>query len=239
MASELKLCPFCSSTNVDLANTWTPSFWVECNECGAQVHGDSFEGPDRKDRFSYSKEPTSTFEATLDQLYPEYQAAAQSAIDRWNTRPAPAATDTGLERYDMSMFGNGIVEMGGGAYVRFDQADELLAAERAEKGKLEAAWLEAEGKISDLKSDNAAKDARIKEWEKADRLVSAALWEKKVEVLEAKLAVAEQQLRGIVTAWESLPGGRNYSTGEVQDWLLGPMQKAINRIRAVLGGKPS
>lgn len=47
------------------------------------------------------------------------------------TRPAPAATDTGLVRYDLSMFGNGIVEMGGGAYVRADQAEELLAAERA------------------------------------------------------------------------------------------------------------
>ena len=49
-----------------------------------------------------------------------------------NTRPAPAATDTGLVRYDLSMFGNGIVEMGGGAYVRADQAEKLLAAERAE-----------------------------------------------------------------------------------------------------------
>lgn len=54
-----------------------------------------------------------------------------------NTRPSPAATDTGLVRYDLSMFGNGIVEMGGGAYVRFDQAEELLAAERARAAEKE------------------------------------------------------------------------------------------------------
>ena len=34
----------------------------------------------------------------------------------------------------------------------------------------------------------AAKDAKIKEWEKADRLVSKALWEDKVKALEAELA---------------------------------------------------
>jgi len=33
------------------------------------------------------------------------------------------------------MFGNGIVEMGGGAYVRFDQAEELLAAKEAERAE--------------------------------------------------------------------------------------------------------
>lgn len=53
----------------------------------------------------------------------------------WNTRPTPAATDTGLVRYDLSMFGNGIVEMGGGAYVRADQAEELLAAKEAERAE--------------------------------------------------------------------------------------------------------
>lgn len=73
---------------------------------------------------------------------------------------------------------------------------------------------------------NHQRRERVKEWERAN-------------ALEAKLAAAEKLLHGTVAAWESLPGGRNYSTGEVQDWILGPMQKAINRIRAVLGGKPS
>lgn len=111
----LKPCPFCGGSNVDLANTWTPSFWIECDDCSAQVHGDSFEGPERKDRFSYSKVPTSTFEATFEQLHPEHQAAAQSAIERWNTRPALAGPDTVLATAEDDAFnpyGSGPVPIG-------------------------------------------------------------------------------------------------------------------------------
>ncbi|WP_273794610.1 hypothetical protein [Brucella intermedia] len=96
----LDVCPFCGGNDVDLANTWTPSFWVECEDCSAQVHGEAFEGPDRKDRFSYAKEPSTEFEATFDQLYPEYQQAALSAINAWNRRiygwqPIESAPETG------------------------------------------------------------------------------------------------------------------------------------------------
>ncbi len=52
--------------------------------------------------------------------------------------------------------GGGLEPNQNGDYIRFSQADQLLAAERAEKEKLEAAWLEAEGIISDLQADNAA-----------------------------------------------------------------------------------
>lgn len=30
-------CPFCGSTNLELAHTHTPSYWVECPDCNAQV----------------------------------------------------------------------------------------------------------------------------------------------------------------------------------------------------------
>ena len=81
---------------------------------------------------------------------------AWAEYDRWNTRPAPAATDTGLVtvKWPYQKTFNAI-----GAAVKIQgdrsQAEELLAAERAEKEKLEAAWLEAEGIISDLKAELA------------------------------------------------------------------------------------
>lgn len=56
----------------------------------------------------------------------------------WNTRPAPAATDTGLETFSLEMqrdyaFMKADPE---GDYVARSRAEELLAAERAEKDRL-------------------------------------------------------------------------------------------------------
>jgi len=34
---KLLPCPFCGSSDVELANTWTPSYWVECNVCEARA----------------------------------------------------------------------------------------------------------------------------------------------------------------------------------------------------------
>ncbi len=33
---HLNPCPFCGSTNVEICNTHTPIYWVECGDCGAQ-----------------------------------------------------------------------------------------------------------------------------------------------------------------------------------------------------------
>jgi hypothetical protein len=38
----------------------------------------------------------------------------------------------------------------------------------------------------------------------------------------------------MVEAWEALPGGRNYSPGEVERWLVKDMAPAINKIRRAL-----
>lgn len=32
----LASCPFCGSGNIEVANTWTPSYWGECLDCHAQ-----------------------------------------------------------------------------------------------------------------------------------------------------------------------------------------------------------
>ncbi len=41
-------------------------------------------------------------------------------------------------------------------------------------------------------------------------------------------------LRGIVEAWEALPGGEKYTPLEVSAWLLDDMKPAIEKARAIL-----
>jgi len=86
--AALKRCPFCGGENLDIGNTHTASFWIECVDCGAQVSGEYFEGPHRQDFFCYSPEPINNFHANYDQLHPEYKNAFDSAVAAWNTRAA-------------------------------------------------------------------------------------------------------------------------------------------------------
>jgi|GEM_PF-2556104 len=79
-------CPFCSSKNTEIANTSTPYFGVKCDDCGAEVHGQYFEGPVRRDKFSYTPDPKNVYEADYNGLYPEYRKAFDSAIVAWSRR---------------------------------------------------------------------------------------------------------------------------------------------------------
>jgi transcription elongation factor Elf1 len=36
---RLLSCPFCGSYNLEVCNTHTPSFWVNCFDCEGQAHG--------------------------------------------------------------------------------------------------------------------------------------------------------------------------------------------------------
>ncbi|ELT48111.1 hypothetical protein D584_16560 [Brucella intermedia M86] len=125
------------------------------------------------------------------------------------------------------------------------QAEELLAAERAEKD----GWKELHDaaqvavkerteacnnlykQVNDLKADNAAKDARVEFLER--------VWKKTeshTEALEAKLAAAEKALEraefGFDQIHQSLmSNGPKQASGEVAAFFLA-------ETRAVLGGKP-
>lgn len=57
-------CPFCGSSNVELVNTWTACYWLEC-ECGAQIDGESFPN---------------------DYSLADHEKSKRSAIEKWNRR---------------------------------------------------------------------------------------------------------------------------------------------------------
>lgn len=93
--NKLKPCPFCGSTDIDLSNTHTAAFSVECNDCGAEAHGEYFEGPRAAKHIHYSPFPQSDHEGDYHQLPENYRLAADSAVAAWNRRTsAPAGLST-------------------------------------------------------------------------------------------------------------------------------------------------
>ncbi|VVG70921.1 hypothetical protein PAP18089_01893 [Pandoraea apista] len=71
--NELLPCPICGSTDLELANTHTPSYWVACHNCGAEVPGDL---PDGGGSVISSQQDCERLHRT----------AINSAVARWNTR---------------------------------------------------------------------------------------------------------------------------------------------------------
>lgn len=239
MASELKPCPFCGK-----AMMLRGALWPSEGDTDAVIHAEPTECP----------------------MYDFCDGTADgSIVERWNTRPAPAATDTGLvtvawrfrdlwegghkywkfteRRYDLE-------ETEFRALCDRSQADELLAAEIRRERDLAAKQLsEVVDRMSDdylaLKADNAAKDARIKELEEllakfADKGTLQALKDAndRSEALEAKLAAAQE-------AHKSLFGDKTmedilWPDVKPTDLITIRVQKQIyDKARAVLGGKPS
>ncbi|WP_409160622.1 Lar family restriction alleviation protein [Pectobacterium sp. B2J-2] len=71
---ELKPCPFCGSkANLELCNTWTPYFWVEC-ECGAEA------------RLVDTDNDAAHKAATAEIALGLYEKAMGDAVNAWNTR---------------------------------------------------------------------------------------------------------------------------------------------------------
>lgn len=223
MASELKPCPFCGGTDVNLYHSAkTFMSWVSCKSCGLEA-------------------PSET------------GITDAEAITYWNTRSAPAATDAGLVTIGGINLASGEMisckdfDDGNPLHIpccRKDRAEELLAAERAEKEEARQAWKEAVAmyeqekarvdpalkRVSDLEADNAAMDARIKErdeyrskWQSImeQENSSRKTYLRHTEALEAKLAAANDL---VVRAQVIIP-----------DHYVNWHRDA----RAVLGGKPS
>jgi hypothetical protein len=66
---ELLPCPFCGGVDLEIQNTHTPSYWIECHGCEATAHGEY--GGDRKTRANHRR-------------------AFLSAVRAWNRRTSSA-----------------------------------------------------------------------------------------------------------------------------------------------------
>lgn len=89
--AALAPCPFCGGADIRLHNTHTPKFSVECEDCGAEAHGEyfPFRGNKEKALFSYEhdSEPGIPFQTgDISKMPAAYRKAAASAIAAWNRR---------------------------------------------------------------------------------------------------------------------------------------------------------
>lgn len=119
--------------------------------------------------------------ATIPEGYTE-----EAATRDWNTRPAPAATDTGLVTVAWMIYKPGgtplttpIKENAKGfnsadELVTRSQAEELLAAEREGKRFWQNEYTQKSKLLLKAEADKAAKDARIAELE--DGIQHASVW---------------------------------------------------------------
>ncbi len=55
--------------------------------------------------------------------------------------------------------------------------------------------------------------------------------------LRIEIKQLRETLQGVVTDWESLPGGRRYSPSTIETWLRGPMVSSIDAARTTLSGE--
>lgn len=78
---QLDACPFCGSTDLSLLNTHTPSYWIECEGCGAEVHGEMPDGGGGE---------IHTHEGCIGL----HRLAMASAVTKWNARSVEATTNT-------------------------------------------------------------------------------------------------------------------------------------------------
>ncbi|QNQ62479.1 hypothetical protein IB024_01600 [Brucella sp. 6810] len=174
-------------------------------------------------------------------------AQIKALVEGRNTRPAPAATDTGLEA---------ILLPGWPRLCGFAQAEELLAAEKEHTRFWQNEYTKKCKLLLQAEADNAAKDARIKELNtNTDTLmaechrVSKASGDQfremrgQIEAIKAKLAAAEKALEpfaavleGYDPDWEDDDVTAVLVVGSVTHYgiTLGDFRKA----RAVLEGKP-
>lgn len=65
---KLRACPFCGCNDAILEHTWTPSYWIACDTCGAQMHPVKNTNLAKNDLASHKK-------------------GKANAIEAWNNRP--------------------------------------------------------------------------------------------------------------------------------------------------------
>ncbi len=269
MASELKPCPFCSKTMM-----LRSALWPSEGDADAIIHADHTDCPMlgfsdgsadgsiiEKWNYSLSNEddfPSDGSCVRCGSVPRNANGLCNTCLDEdaehlENTRPSPVAPvspDTDGKCGELVTVGYMVSHEEGLGIVEEpvcyrSQAEELLAAERAEKD----GWKELHDaaqvavkerteacnnlykQVNDLKADNAAKDARIKAFVEYEQEAEGVkeLYLGQIEALEAKLAAAEKALKTARPYVEDYDT-RRHNTG---------VDETLTQIDAVLGGKPS
>lgn len=70
---DLLMCPFCAGLDLEINNTHTPSYWISCQHCGCECHG---ECPDSYDL------------STPEEFLRVHTESLKSAVEFWNQRAA-------------------------------------------------------------------------------------------------------------------------------------------------------
>ena len=216
MANELKPCPFCGGSNLDTyycdIEGWIAH--IKCDDCDDMI------GPMSEWKYETKEE------------------AYDDAAKRWNTRPA--APVEGFRRLSL-VRGGGLEDNKNGDYVRFDQAEAIIAARdetiRRQDIALRGALLEVER----LKADNAALTARVKELSDlidgencADPDKIDALF-RRAETTETQLVAARKALEDMIDGYQEY----DFVDSKPVLRTIENQSSWIQRARAVLGGKPS
>jgi Lar family restriction alleviation protein len=63
-------CPFCGSNDLELCNTHSASYWVECHGCGAEANGRAYGTDTRSEKLTLK----------------QHRQAKRSALAAWNRR---------------------------------------------------------------------------------------------------------------------------------------------------------
>ncbi|MDH0125470.1 hypothetical protein N7376_15790 [Brucella intermedia GD04153] len=265
MASELEPCPFCSKTMM-----LRSALWPSEGDADAIIHADPTDCPMlgfsdgsadgsiiEKWNCSLSNEddfPSDGSCVRCGSVPRNANGLCNTCLDEdaerlENTRTtpvAPVSPDTDGKCGELVTVGYMVSHEEGLGIVEEpvcyrSQAEELLAAERAEKD----GWKELHDaaqvavkerteacnnlykQVNDLKADNAAKDARINFLERVTKDQETQITAQ--EVLEAKLASAEKALEAARPYVEDYDT-RRHNTG---------VDETLTQIDAVLGGKPS
>ncbi len=181
---------------------------------------------------------------------------AWAEYDRWNTRAAPAATDTGLETvafqhrridkygvvgdwrpYKRDLFGSDRIESR--ELVTRSQAEEILAAERARADANFDKVIEQAKRAEKAEADNAAKDARIKELEEEVEWAQNAVLarqrhaEARCEALEAKLAAAEKALETYRSTVKGVcESQRGTKWGKAAECIFDAIERAVLEVKS-------
>lgn len=92
--ARLRECPFCGGRDMDIVNTHTPCYWVECNDCETQKHDVDGSGNPLPDEASARA---------------AHEASVERVIAAWNTRTVASTTGVIDKGEELSERGVGIV----------------------------------------------------------------------------------------------------------------------------------